>query len=166
MLSLEDDVEAYALRKQGWTISAIARHLGRTRSTIRAYLAGGRAPGQRQRSAPDAFAAFAPYVGARLGEDPHVWASALYDEVQRLGYARSYPRFTHELRIRSLRPHCEPCAGVRGRPTTEIEHPPGVEALCGKPHSPSFPGGCSMPSTTSGHRPRIPRPNRCTERYP
>lgn len=127
MLSLEDDVEAHALRNQGWTISAIARHLGRTRSTIRAYLTGSRAPGQRQRSTPDTFANFAPYIGARLREDPHVWASALYDEVRRLGYGRSYARFTAEIRSRSLRPHCEPCAGVRGRPTIEIEHPPAEE---------------------------------------
>ena len=38
MITREDDVEAHALRKQGWTISAIARHLGRDRKTVRAYL--------------------------------------------------------------------------------------------------------------------------------
>ena len=38
MLSLEADVEAHALRAQGWTISAIARHLGVDRKTVRAYL--------------------------------------------------------------------------------------------------------------------------------
>ena len=38
MLTREDDVDAHALRKQGWTISAIARHLGRDRKTVRAYL--------------------------------------------------------------------------------------------------------------------------------
>jgi transposase len=127
MLSLEDDVEAHALHRQGWTISAIARHLGRSRSTIRAYLAGTSVPGQRRRSAPDSFAAIEPYARARLKQDAHVWASALYDEVQRLGYVRSYQRFTHELRVRGLRPHCEACAGVRGRPTIEIEHPAGEE---------------------------------------
>jgi len=31
-------VEAQALRAQGWSISAIARHLGRDRKTIRRYL--------------------------------------------------------------------------------------------------------------------------------
>jgi IS30 family transposase len=34
MLSLEEDVEAQGLRDQGWSISAIARHLGRDRKTI------------------------------------------------------------------------------------------------------------------------------------
>ena len=34
MLSTGEDVEADALKKRGWTISAIARHLGRDRRTI------------------------------------------------------------------------------------------------------------------------------------
>ncbi|MFG2472300.1 hypothetical protein ACGFXB_43670 [Streptomyces canus] len=57
MLTREEDVDAHALRRQGWTISAIARHLGRDRKTIRAYLNGERTAGQR-RQAPDAFVPF------------------------------------------------------------------------------------------------------------
>jgi hypothetical protein len=30
MLTREDDVDAHALHRRGWTISAIARHLGHT----------------------------------------------------------------------------------------------------------------------------------------
>ena len=33
MLTQEDDVDAHALFKRGWTISAIARHLGHDRKT-------------------------------------------------------------------------------------------------------------------------------------
>lgn len=40
MLTQEDDVEIHALRKKGWSISAIARHTGRDRKTVRAYLEG------------------------------------------------------------------------------------------------------------------------------
>jgi len=127
MFSPEELVEASALRQRGWTISAIARHLDRDRKTIRIALTDNRAQGRRRRAAMDGFAAFEPYVDARLREDPHVWATALYDEVKRLGYVRSYPRFTHEIRRRALRPHCDPCAGVRGRATIEIDHPPGEE---------------------------------------
>ena len=47
MLTREEDVDAHALRKQGWTISAIARHLGRDRKTVRAYLNGERVAGER-----------------------------------------------------------------------------------------------------------------------
>ncbi|WP_155947647.1 helix-turn-helix domain-containing protein, partial [Mycobacterium sp. MAC_011194_8550] len=40
MLTWEDDVEVHALRKRGWTISAIARHTGFDRKTVRRYLTG------------------------------------------------------------------------------------------------------------------------------
>lgn len=127
MLTWEEDVEAAALRAQGWSIAAIARHLGRDPKTIRAYLNGDRAPGQRRSSRSDPFAPFADYVAARLSEDRHVWASALYDEVVVLGYTGSYPSFTRALRTRGLRPRCEACAGVKGRETVDIDHPPGAE---------------------------------------
>src|SRR6266700_1530965 len=127
MLTGEEDVEAAALRAQGWSVAAIARHLDRDPKTIRAYLNGQRVPGQRRSSWPDPFAPFADYVAARLAEDRHVWATALYDEVRSLGYAGSYPSFTRALRSRGLRPRCEACAGVTGRETVDIEHPPGQE---------------------------------------
>ncbi len=127
MLRWEEDVEAHALRRRGWTIAAIARHLGRDRKTVRAYLRGDREPGKRQRAGTDEFEPFVAYVGERLREDPHLWASVLYDEVVALGYPRSYPSFTRSLRDRRLRPPCLACAGVKGRVTVEIAHPPGDE---------------------------------------
>jgi transposase len=127
MLTEEEFVDATALRRRGWTISAIARHLGRDRKTIRAYVEGRRQPGVRRPTVPDRFEPFQPYVRERLLEDPHLWATALYDEVVKLGYPRSYVTFARELRRRGLRPRCEACAGVKGRPTIEIEHPPGEE---------------------------------------
>lgn len=127
MLTWENDVEATALRKQGWTISAIARHLGHDRKTIRDYLEGRRVPGERASSGPDPFAEFAEYARLRLADDPHLWATALFDEVVALGYGGSYPSFTRGLRARSLRPHCEPCAASTGRDHAIIAHPPGAE---------------------------------------
>ena len=58
MLSEEDDVDIHALKRQGMTISEIARRTGHDRKTIRAYLSGQRSPGARQRSAPDGFDMF------------------------------------------------------------------------------------------------------------
>ena len=127
MFTGNEDMEATALRKQGWTISAIARHLGRDRATIRKYLNGDGAVGVRKRSVPDRFEPFVPYLRERLGEDPHVWASALFDEVAALGFTLSYQSFTRGLRSHQLRPHCEACSGVKGRVTIEIDHPPGEE---------------------------------------
>ncbi|MGA2036552.1 MAG: IS21 family transposase [Acidimicrobiales bacterium] len=127
MLTQGEDVEADALRKRGWTISAIARHLGHDRKTIRAYLTGVRVAGQRKSSVPDALTPYEAYIRARFDDDRHLWASALYDEVVALGYGRSYPHFVRQVRERGLRPHCEACRGVKGRDSIEIEHPAGEE---------------------------------------
>lgn len=127
MLTQGEDVEVHVLKERGWTITAISNHLGRDRKTIRAYLNGERAPGIRRRSVPDRLEPFVPYLTQRFMDDPHVWASALYDEVERLGYQLSYPSFVRQVRNAKLRPHCEACQGVRGRDTTEISHPPGEE---------------------------------------
>jgi transposase len=127
MLSWEDDVEAHALRQRGWSISAIARHLGHDRKTIRAYLRGDRQPGRRASRGPDVMAPFVEYCRIRLADDPHLWASALLDELRGLGYAGSYPSLTAAIRARGLRPHCEPCQASRGRDAAIIAHPPGEE---------------------------------------
>jgi transposase len=127
MITREEDIDAHALHRRGWTISAIARHLGRDRKTIRAYLRGDREAGVRSRSVPDPFGPFAAYCAARLAEDPHLWATALFDEVTELGYGRSYPTFTRQLRARDLRPRCEPCHPLRDRAVAVIDHPPGDE---------------------------------------
>ena len=126
MLTREDDIDVHALRRRGWTISAIARHLGRDRKTVRAYL-DGRQAGVRARSSPDPFEPYAGYVRQRLTDDPHLWASTLFDELLDLGYDRSYPTMTRMVRARGLRPACEPCAPAKGRPVAVIEHPPGEE---------------------------------------
>jgi len=127
MFSTGDDVEAHALRKRGWSISAIARHLGHDRKTVRDHLSGKREPGTRRRPSPDPLEPFVPYLTARFTDDAHVWASALFDEVVELGYARSYPSFVRQVRSAGLRPHCEACSGVTGRDTIDIFHPPGGE---------------------------------------
>src|SRR6266540_831056 len=126
MLTWGDDVEVHALRERGWSVAAIARHLGRDPKTVRAYVRGERTPGRR-RPAPDPLGPFVAYLAARFADDPHIWASALYDEVARLGYGLSYVSFARQLRAHDLRPHCEACTGVRGRDTVEIAHPPGAE---------------------------------------
>ncbi|MFX0538366.1 terminase gpP N-terminus-related DNA-binding protein [Ornithinimicrobium sp. Y1847] len=66
MLSREEDIDAHALARQGWTISAIARHLGRDRKTIRAYLRGDRVAGVRKPAGEDPFEAF-------VGKSPVEW---------------------------------------------------------------------------------------------
>jgi transposase len=127
MFSRSEDVEANALFKRGWSVSAIARHLGRDRKTVRAYLRGERTPGVRQSSVADPLVPFTDYVTARFTDDPHLWVSALFDEVVPLGYPGSYPSLVRQIRLAGLRPHCEACSGVKGRETIEIAHPAGAE---------------------------------------
>ncbi|MFZ0158201.1 MAG: IS21 family transposase, partial [Kineosporiaceae bacterium] len=127
MFTREEDIDAHALRQRGWTISAIARHLDRDRKTVRAYLSGDRTPGVRASTAEDWFAPFAVYLAARFVEDPHVWATTLFDEVVELGFDRSYPTFTRLVRARALRPGCERCHPAKGRPVAVIDHPAGEE---------------------------------------
>jgi transposase len=126
MLTREEDVDAHALRRQGRTISAIARHLGRDRKTIRANLNGERVPGQR-RQAPDAFVPFLPYCRQQLADDLHLWASTLFGEVTALGYQGAYSTFTRAHRRYQARPHYEPCHASTGRNVAVIAHPPGEE---------------------------------------
>src|SRR6476620_9974010 len=92
MLTQEDDVDIHALRRRGWSISAIARHVGRDRKTVKAYLDGKRQVGVRAPGGDDAFARYLTYCTARLKEDPHLWATALFDEVTDLGYDRCMAR--------------------------------------------------------------------------
>jgi transposase len=127
MLTQGEDVEVHALAGRGWSISAIARHLDRDRKTVRGYLQGARRPGVRASAAADPLAPFAGYLAARFADDPHVWATALFDEVVPLGYGLSYVSFARQLRLAGLRPHCEACSGVSGRETIEIAHPAGEE---------------------------------------
>jgi transposase len=127
MLTWEDDVEVHALRKRGWSISAIARHTGFDRKTVRKYLDGEQKPGVRARSSPDPFDPFVDYVSARLVEDPHLWARTLFDELEGLGFGLSYQSLTRNIRARNLRPVCEACRTATERPNAVIAHPPGDE---------------------------------------
>ena len=108
------------------TISEIARRTDHNRKTIRAYLAGQRAPGVRKRADPDSFDAFDDYVTARLTEDPHLWAVTLLD--------------------RGLRPACTACAHVTKRPNAIIEHPPGEETQFDWVELPDAPAGWAFPT--------------------
>ncbi|MGH2782423.1 MAG: Mu transposase domain-containing protein [Thermoleophilaceae bacterium] len=126
MFTREEDVEAHALRSRGWSISAIARHLGRDRKTIRAHLERRREPGIRARRDDD-FARFEPYVAQRFADDAHLRTTVLARELRSLGFTASYQTLTREIRSRGLRPRCDACSSQRPGVTIEIDHPPGAE---------------------------------------
>ena len=127
MLTQENDVEIHALHARGWSVSAISRHTGRDRKTIRCYLDGDGAR-QDRRTAASYLESFRSYITARFVGDPRLPAVTLLDEITAAGFARSYPTLVRELRRLELRPICLVCRQRRGRaPTTEIDHPAGEE---------------------------------------
>ena len=126
MLTEEDDVEICALGARGWSVSAISRHSGRDRKTVRKYLAAPRAAGAV--AAPSCLGPFSAYIAARFDDDPDLEATVLHRELVDAGFGRSYPTLVRELRRLELRPVCLACAHRRGgQVTTEIDHPPGEE---------------------------------------
>lgn len=65
MITQGEDVGIHALGPRGWSISAVARHVGADRETVRACLAGDREVGVRRRSGAGPFAAVEDYVRRR-----------------------------------------------------------------------------------------------------
>lgn len=124
MLTREDVVEIVALYRRGWSVSAIARHTGRDRKTVRAWLSGER--GRRPRPA-SVLEPYRGYIERRLGDDPHLDATVLLRELRGLGFERSYPTLTRELRRLELRPVCAACRRGGHRLTVELGHAPGEE---------------------------------------
>jgi len=124
MLTREDVVEIVALHRRGWSISAIARHTGRDRKTVRAWLVDER---RRRPRAASVLEPYRPYIERRLGDDPHLDATVLLRELRELGFDRSYPTLTRELRRLELRPVCPACRRGGHALTVELEHEPGEE---------------------------------------
>jgi transposase len=118
-------VEIEALRRRGWSVSAIARHTGRDRKTIRVWLEQGE---QRRRPrAPSVLEPYRAYIERRFADDPHLDASVLLRELRPLGFERSYQTLTRELRRLALRPECPVCKRGGHRLTIELGHEPGEE---------------------------------------
>jgi transposase len=128
MLTEEDDVEIHALAARGWSVSAISRHTGRDRKTVRKYLEMPRGVLLERERAPSCLEPFRAYIQARFDDDAHLEATVLHRELVEAGFARSYPTLLRELRRLELRPVCVVCQHRRGDAVTvEIEHPPGEE---------------------------------------
>lgn len=128
MLTQEDEVEIHALAARGWSVSAISRHTGRDRKTVRKYLQAPRGALLVREPAPSCLEPFRAYIQARFDDDKHLEATVLHRELVDAGFERSYPTLVRELRRLELRPVCQVCQHRRGDAVTiELEHPPGEE---------------------------------------
>src|SRR5437762_127094 len=90
---LADDGRDEGVR--GWSVSAIARHSGRDRKTIRKCLHGPRSERER---APSCLEPYRAYIAARFDDDPHLLGSVLYRELVDAGFERAYTTMVGELR--------------------------------------------------------------------
>jgi transposase len=125
LLSREDVVEIVALRRRGWSVSAISRHTGRDRKTIRVWLEQGER--RRRARASSVLEPYRAYVERRFTDDPHLDATVLLRELRQLGFTRSYQTLTRELRRLGLRPECPVCKRGGQPLTIELAHEPGEE---------------------------------------
>lgn len=123
MLRWEEFVEVRNLWERGWTISAIARHLGRDRKTIRRYLFDPEAqPGERK-PVSKLIDRYVRYIAARLEDNPHLKGKVLLRELRKLGYKGSYRTLVRHLA--HVRPPCPACQGAEPAEAVIMEHPPG-----------------------------------------
>jgi hypothetical protein len=94
-----------ALNQDGISGREIARHLGHSPGTVRAYVNGQRTPGSRAPSRLDKFTdIFAGYCRQRLADDPHLQCSILLTELAGLGFKGSRATFYRGLTRYQLLP--------------------------------------------------------------
>ena len=154
--------QAITLSKQGWTVSAIARHFGHDRKTIRIYLNGRRQPGQPRQQA-DSFAPFAAYAARRVRDDPHLRASGLHRELAELGYLGSYSALTRELRSSGITTTCPTCH--RNRPPPSAARRSDASGRTCRSASHPSQDKPSRPTSSASPRPTIYRSAFCWPNY-
>jgi transposase len=102
MLSWEELVEIRNLFERGWSIKAIAEHVGKDRKTVRRYLIDPDArPGVRK-PVTKAVDPYVNYIEARLQDNPTLAGTVLLRELSELGYDGSYQTLARHLA--SVRP--------------------------------------------------------------
>ena len=137
MLSPDRVRQIFTLSAAGMPVRAIARQLGHSPQTIRAYLHQHRTPGVRAVSRPGLFTdVFADYCRQRFAEDPDLRPSSLFRELTGLGFTGSRSTFYRGLTRRLLSPP------GRRPPRTPEQTPQAT------------PGTSRLPS----HPPALPRP--------
>jgi hypothetical protein len=129
MLSPDRVRQIFTLNAAGMPTRAIARQLGHSPQTVRAYLHQRRTPGVRAVSRPTLFTdLFADYCRQRLAEDPDLRPTSLFRELTGLGFGGSRSTFYRGLTRRLLSP-----SGRRESRTRERTPPPGTSRLPSHP---------------------------------
>src|SRR3954470_22333297 len=110
------------LRRQGLTVSAIARQLGLDRKTVAKYIARGLEPPAYGPRPPRSRATdpFVPYLRERLSTYPGLTAVRLWRELKERGFTGAYTAVKRAVAM--IRPAAPPPSEIR------FETPPGEQA--------------------------------------
>jgi TniQ len=129
--------QIFTLSAAGMPVRAVARQLGHSPQTVRAYLHQRRTPGIRAASRPGLFTdAFADYCRQRFTEDPDLQPASLFRELTGLGFRGSRSTFYRGL-------------------TRRLPSPPGRRQSRTQEHIPPGPSGTArLPACA----PVLPRP--------
>jgi transposase len=93
MIQLGDLIVILDLHRQGLSISAIARQMGRDPKTVRKYIARGLEPpayGPRQAGRPSKLGPYLDYLRERVTTFPELSAVRLHREIRERGYTGAY----------------------------------------------------------------------------
>src|SRR5579883_1700879 len=122
MLTQEQAVEIRVLRRQGWSIRAIARETGLSRVTVRRYLEdpGAAARYGPREPRPTKLDAYVEYILARVEAARPAWIPAvvLLREIQERGYSGG---------ISQLRAYLAPLKSGEPEPVVRFETQPGEQ---------------------------------------
>jgi TniQ len=143
MLPRERAEQILTLNRAGWSVRAIADHLGHSQQTIRAYINGRTTPGTRVPRQSLLTERLANYCHLRLAEDPNLRLGALFKEVADLGFKGSRSTFYRELAQRrppstSLEP-AHPHENVPhdpAQPPRSLAHAPARTPVLPRPVAP------------------------------
>lgn len=124
MMTQEEYMDVLAMRRQGLTITEIARDTGYHPKTISNWLRNGGPPGQRSTTAPPVIdERWADRISELLRLAPRLLATSVYETIQAEGFTGSYPTVSrHVNTLRGPRFSAAPQVSVR------IETAPAEEA--------------------------------------
>jgi hypothetical protein len=101
VVRLEEIVMIHDLRRQGLSVSAIARKTGLDRKTVRKHLAGGITPPayKPRPERPRLLEPFEPYLLERITQYPDLSGRRLLREITAMGFKGGYTSVTDFLRV-------------------------------------------------------------------
>jgi transposase len=136
MLTQEEYVQrVLELKRQGWSVTEIARELGYHPATISKWLKAGGPPETRtvnpaERVIDDRWAT---RIDELIAPPSKLLATSVFEIMKAEGYPGSYPSV-----VRQVRKRRGPRFRVAPQVSVPIETAPGEEILCGIPHRISY----------------------------